>query len=303
MLPSYLCIACNPAHLTHFRTFSSTFLLLSVLYKLHCFISRIWACTLLSEVDIWLVILQDNVPAFESSEAVAIIERNLGGKLLDKYESFDMQPIAAASLGQVIHSGSLLTAATACSVFVITCHEQERNKQFAFWHHEKNASPRLECVGFSCRLHAVLQRMCSLMLTPLGCCNILHSVGLQCAAASKICDFTCLTSVMCLASWPGRQHQMFMALCTMPGIFRLCCTPCHGLGCSANAWHALWLVASCCAVLRCAVLCCAGVLVWDAVPLAWQRALYQAASCHAVLCCVSHSILQLPGAQGCQALA
>ncbi|KAL0054955.1 hypothetical protein WJX82_005096 [Trebouxia sp. C0006] len=45
--------------------------------------------------------LQDNVPAFESSEAVAIIERNLGGKLLDKYESFDMQPIAAASLGQV----------------------------------------------------------------------------------------------------------------------------------------------------------------------------------------------------------
>ncbi|KAL0027900.1 hypothetical protein WJX79_001482 [Trebouxia sp. C0005] len=45
--------------------------------------------------------LQDNVPAFQSSEAVAIIERNLGGKLLDKYESFDMQPIAAASLGQV----------------------------------------------------------------------------------------------------------------------------------------------------------------------------------------------------------
>lgn len=50
--------------------------------------------------------LQDNVPAFESSEAVAIIERNLGGKLLDKYESFDMQPIAAASLGQV-HLASL----------------------------------------------------------------------------------------------------------------------------------------------------------------------------------------------------
>ena len=44
---------------------------------------------------------QDNVPAFPSSEAVAIIERNLGGKLLDKYESFTMEPIAAASLGQV----------------------------------------------------------------------------------------------------------------------------------------------------------------------------------------------------------
>ena len=44
---------------------------------------------------------QDNVPAFDSSEAVAIIERNLGGKLLDQYESFTMEPIAAASLGQV----------------------------------------------------------------------------------------------------------------------------------------------------------------------------------------------------------
>ena len=41
------------------------------------------------------------MPAFPSSEAVAIIERNLGGKLLDKYESFTMEPIAAASLGQV----------------------------------------------------------------------------------------------------------------------------------------------------------------------------------------------------------
>ena len=50
---------------------------------------------------------QDNVPAFASSEAVAIIERNLGGKLLDKFESFDMQPIAAASLGQVTHPSRL----------------------------------------------------------------------------------------------------------------------------------------------------------------------------------------------------
>ncbi len=67
------------------------------------------------------------MPAFESSEAVAIIERNLGGKLLDKYESFDMQPIAAASLGQVINSGSLLTAATACSVLIGACHRTKRN--------------------------------------------------------------------------------------------------------------------------------------------------------------------------------
>ena len=80
------------------------------------------------------VMLQDNVPAFESSEAVAIIERNLGGKLLDKYESFDMQPIAAASLGQVINSGSLLTAASACSVLIVICHEKREEPKFAFWH-------------------------------------------------------------------------------------------------------------------------------------------------------------------------
>lgn len=51
--------------------------------------------------DVPLSCAQDNVPAFPSSEAVAIIERNLGGKLLEKYESFTMEPIAAASLGQV----------------------------------------------------------------------------------------------------------------------------------------------------------------------------------------------------------
>lgn len=48
-----------------------------------------------------LLCVQDNVPAFPSAEAVAIIERNLGGKLLDKFDSFTMEPIAAASLGQV----------------------------------------------------------------------------------------------------------------------------------------------------------------------------------------------------------
>ena len=48
-----------------------------------------------------LSLLQDNVPAFESSAAVAIIERNLKGKLAEKFETFDVVPIAAASLGQV----------------------------------------------------------------------------------------------------------------------------------------------------------------------------------------------------------
>ena len=47
------------------------------------------------------ILLQDNVPAFESSAAVAIIERNLKGKLAEKFETFDVVPIAAASLGQV----------------------------------------------------------------------------------------------------------------------------------------------------------------------------------------------------------
>ncbi len=45
--------------------------------------------------------LQDNVPAFESAQAIAIVERNLGAPILTKFESFDPTPIAAASLGQV----------------------------------------------------------------------------------------------------------------------------------------------------------------------------------------------------------
>lgn len=68
--------------------------------------------------------MQDNVPAFESSEAVAIIERNLGGKLLDNYESFDMVPIAAASLGQVnkpFHSISDPCCTLACLHAVLLC--------------------------------------------------------------------------------------------------------------------------------------------------------------------------------------
>ncbi len=223
---------------SHLRAFTSKVLLLCILYQLHCFISSIWACTLSSKVDSLLVILQDNVPAFESSEAVAIIERNLGGKLLDKYESFDMQPIAAASLGQVITSGSLLTPAAACVVLITACHEKGRNK-------------------FCLSALMKEQHKC--------CCCILYAVVLQSAAALEVCVLPRLTSVMCLASWPGRQHQLCMALCTMPSIFTLCCAWCHGLGCSTNAWHcALWLEASCCAVLCCAV---RGVLIFDAVPL------------------------------------
>lgn len=79
------------------------------------------------------MVLQDNVPAFQSSEAVAIIERNLGGKLLDKYESFDMQPIAAASLGQVIASSSLSTATSACRV-LISVFVKKKGTSYAIQH-------------------------------------------------------------------------------------------------------------------------------------------------------------------------
>mmetsp|Transcript_1238 Transcript_1238/g.3679 ORF Transcript_1238/g.3679 Transcript_1238/m.3679 type:complete len:832 (+) Transcript_1238:121-2616(+) len=45
--------------------------------------------------------LQDNVPAFESAQAISIIERNLGTPISQQFDSFDPVPIAAASLGQV----------------------------------------------------------------------------------------------------------------------------------------------------------------------------------------------------------
>ena len=47
------------------------------------------------------LVLQDNVPAFDSRQAIEIVERNLGGTIAENFESFDPQPIAAASLGQV----------------------------------------------------------------------------------------------------------------------------------------------------------------------------------------------------------
>ena len=53
--------------------------------------------------------LQDQVPAFPTAEAFAIIEADLGRSLRESYVEIDAEPIAAASLGQVyrarLHTG------------------------------------------------------------------------------------------------------------------------------------------------------------------------------------------------------
>jgi predicted unusual protein kinase regulating ubiquinone biosynthesis (AarF/ABC1/UbiB family) len=53
--------------------------------------------------------LQDRVPGFDSDEAIAMIEAELGASIYSLYRQFDPVPIAAASLGQVhkarLHSG------------------------------------------------------------------------------------------------------------------------------------------------------------------------------------------------------
>ncbi|BDA47029.1 Protein ACTIVITY OF BC1 COMPLEX KINASE 8, chloroplastic [Coccomyxa sp. Obi] len=48
-----------------------------------------------------LELLQDNVPAFSSAAAVATVERGLGKPITEVFEEFQLEPIAAASLGQV----------------------------------------------------------------------------------------------------------------------------------------------------------------------------------------------------------
>lgn len=45
--------------------------------------------------------LQDNVPSFPNAIAFARIEKELGKKINEVYEEFDIEPVAAASLGQV----------------------------------------------------------------------------------------------------------------------------------------------------------------------------------------------------------
>ena len=50
--------------------------------------------------------LQDSVPAFDPDDAMAVVERDLGVPVLQLFETFEREPVAAASLGQA----SLLTS-------------------------------------------------------------------------------------------------------------------------------------------------------------------------------------------------
>ena len=48
-----------------------------------------------------LAYLQDQVPPFPGEQAVAIVEQHLGSKVTERFRSFDIEPLASASIAQV----------------------------------------------------------------------------------------------------------------------------------------------------------------------------------------------------------
>ena len=62
-----------------------------------------------------LALLQDRVPPFDSAIAVATIERSFGKPLADVFLSFDLQPIASASIAQV-HFAEIADKTTGAAV-------------------------------------------------------------------------------------------------------------------------------------------------------------------------------------------